>query len=1280
VGCGRAATVAMRKQVGIIRAAGILVAAFVASIVGTSPDAHAQVPAPTVTAISPNSGPAAGGTPTTITGNNFTRATSVKFGSINATSFTVNSATSIAATSPIGSGTLDVTVTNSGGTSATSSADQFTYVAAPTVTAISPNSGSAAGGTPVTITGNNFAGATSVKFGSTNASSFTVNSATSIAATSPTGSGTLDVTVTNSGGTSATSSVDQFTYVAAPTVTAISPNSGSAAGGTPVTITGNNFTGATSVKFGSTNATSFTVNSATSIAATSPIGSGTLDVTVTNSGGTSATSSVDQFTYVAAPTVTAISPNSGPAAGGTPVTITGNNFTGATSVKFGSTNATSFTVNSATSIAATSPIGSGALDVTVTNSDGTSAASAADQFTYGVVPTTTALSSSKNPSNFGQSVTFTAKVTGFSPIGTVTFFDGGVQIGSGPLAAGVATFTTSLLAVGSRSITAKYGGDPKNVASTSAALTQTVSVPTDSIKLREMQVSVTPMIAQLSGEAIVGAIDSAIDAGFSDNPQALTPNGSGFTFHIALGEPVVDIIRSDRGGRSSRANTGNLADGREGNGGGADAGSLANGRQGGNGAPPDTRLIDLPVIPLPPGSGMPPIGETRFSPDEVILQIGSAVTPQQIALITQRFGLTILAEQTIATLGRTVYTFRITNGRSVREMIRLVEAAGLSVAVQPNYTYRLTQDQNNPNVDLGDPAQYAVKKLHLADAHRIAKGDNVVIALIDSEIDSNQPDLVGRVTDRFDAGCGATVPDAHGTGMAGAIASHVHLLGVAPHANIIAICAFGGIGQPKAASNKIIKGLDYAIQHGARIVNMSFAGPFDPALSQALQIAREKGILVIAAAGNNGPKSPPLYPGADRSVMAVTATDENDRLFNGSNQGKYVTIAAPGVDILVPSPGAGLQFTTGTSVATANVSGVAALLLSHKPSLKPEEIRAILMTTAQHLGAEGINPQFGAGLVDPLKALEMVVSEKPASEQDSIKHLLASLDANDKRVDDDFSALSYADMDRGGTKAPPPAAPSRDWLAWIDVRGSDFSRNSFGGDLKGAQVNATAGLTHRFTPNFLVGVLVGYEHFDYISQAFNGVLKGDGWTTGTYLGWRFAPNLRFDAAAARSDVLVNDVAGNATGNFTGQRWLTTGGVTGTYGWQSVVLEPSALVYALWEHENSYTDSLGTLQSERNFVTGRTSGGVKMSFPFAWSSAEKLAPYAGLYGDYYFSRDDALAAGLTTVPLLAGWSVRTTAGVLATFDGGAQVAAGGEYGGIGGNTHIWTWRVSGRAPF
>ncbi len=424
-------------------------------------------------------------------------------------------------------------------------------------------------------------------------------------------------------------------------------------------------------------------------------------------------------------------------------------------------------------------------------------------------------------------------------------------------------------------------------------------------------------------------------------------------------------------------------------------GSLANGRQGGNGAPPGTRLIDMAVIPLPPGSGMPPIGETRFSPNEVAMQFGAGTTPQQVAAIVQRFGLTVEAQRPIGVLGRAIYTLRIGNGQSVRQVIDAVEGARVNAAVQPVYTFALTQDQtsqnqnpgdqqagdpNNPNADSGDPAQYIINKFQLADAHRITNGDKVVIAVIDSEIDFKQPNLAGAITDRYDAGCGATAADPHGTGMAGAIVSHGQLMGVAPRASIIAICAFGGSGQPNANTVKIINGLDYAIQHGARIVNMSFAGPRDPALSQALQIAREKGILLIAAAGNAGPKSPPLYPGADPSVMAVTATDEHDRVFNGANQGSYVTVAAPGVNILVPAPDGGIQFTTGTSVATANVSGVAALLIAHKPSLTPEDIRALLVKTAKHLGSRGTNPQYGAGLVDPLKALETEVSQAPAAQ------------------------------------------------------------------------------------------------------------------------------------------------------------------------------------------------------------------------------------------------------------------------------------------------------------
>ncbi len=291
----------------------------VSTIGGTSPAVSADqftytAPVPTVTAISPNTGSTNGGTAVTITGTGLTAATAVDFGTVAATGVTVKSDTSIVATSPAGSaGAVDVTVTTAGGTSAKSSADQFTYavIPAPTVTAVSPNSGTTAGGQTVTVTGTNLTGATAVDFGATAGTSVTVNSAgTSLTVVDPKGTaGAVDVTVVTPGGTSAKSSADTFTYssCAIPTVTGISPTSGPGAGGTVVTVTGTGFEVAgspatcvaTGVDFGSTAGTSMTVSSATSITVTSPAGTGSVNVTVMNAAGTSATSSSDMFTYAA---------------------------------------------------------------------------------------------------------------------------------------------------------------------------------------------------------------------------------------------------------------------------------------------------------------------------------------------------------------------------------------------------------------------------------------------------------------------------------------------------------------------------------------------------------------------------------------------------------------------------------------------------------------------------------------------------------------------------------------------------------------------------------------------------------------------------------------------------------------------------------------------------------------------------------------------------------------------------------------------------------------------
>jgi outer membrane autotransporter protein len=148
--------------------------------------------------------------------------------------------------------------------------------------------------------------------------------------------------------------------------------------------------------------------------------------------------------------------------------------------------------------------------------------------------------------------------------------------------------------------------------------------------------------------------------------------------------------------------------------------------------------------------------------------------------------------------------------------------------------------------------------------------------------------------------------------------------------------------------------------------------------------------------------------------------------------------------------------------------------------------------------------------------------------------------------------------------------------------------------------------------------------------------------------------------------------------------MVSSGLTGTYQGFGLLIEPSARVYALWERENAYTDSLGTLQTARDFSTGRASTGLKISYPIAWSSTIALAPYVGMYGDYYFSSDNATAAlaasGLPGAVVLDGFSARAIGGMTARFGNGGTIALGAEFSGIGGNASVWTYRARGSVPF
>ena len=275
-------------------------------------DSLSCVVAPAVTDVDPGQGLTTGGQTVTITGSGFTGTTAVTFGPTNAASFSVDSDTTITATTPARpAGLVHVKVTNPAGTSGTPNDTLFGFVVpstqAPTVTSVYPNVGALEGGTIVEIKGTSFIDATAVSFGPTPAASFTIVNNSTIIATSPARpEGLVSIKITNSVGTSVGQPSAWYSFRAVtgppPEVTNVSPKQGSNAGGATITITGTGFTGATAVRFGPTNAASFSVDSDTTITATTPARpNGIVNVTVVTNNGTSLPGSPAWYIYKTIP-------------------------------------------------------------------------------------------------------------------------------------------------------------------------------------------------------------------------------------------------------------------------------------------------------------------------------------------------------------------------------------------------------------------------------------------------------------------------------------------------------------------------------------------------------------------------------------------------------------------------------------------------------------------------------------------------------------------------------------------------------------------------------------------------------------------------------------------------------------------------------------------------------------------------------------------------------------------------------------------------------------------
>lgn len=407
--------------------------------------------------------------------------------------------------------------------------------------------------------------------------------------------------------------------------------------------------------------------------------------------------------------------------------------------------------------------------------------------------------------------------------------------------------------------------------------------------------------------------------------------------------------------------------------------------------PPVPPRQALPPGPPPPSTqpGGPPSGLAdlpTFAPDEVLVTLPDATPETLEASVAQQFNLTILERTPVALLSARIVRLRIPDQRSVAAVIAALQGDARVPVVQPNFIYRFLQGLGQPQPAAAIAStglQYTFTRIALAEAHRFASGAGAAIAVIDSGVDRRHADFTNTTIEEFDATGTTDLLDPHGTSVAGIIAARGTVQGVAPGARVLSARAFtatapGQRGGPTAITVGLAKALDWAVGKGATVVNMSFAGPRDPLLERMITTLGERRIVAVAAAGNGGPTATPAYPAAYPSVVAVTATDADDRLYDQANRGSYIALAAPGVDILAPAPGNTHLFQSGTSFAAPHVAGLVGLMQEVNGHLTPDAIRQILIASVDDLGLPGRDEQYGAGRLNAHRAIEAARAWRPA--------------------------------------------------------------------------------------------------------------------------------------------------------------------------------------------------------------------------------------------------------------------------------------------------------------
>ncbi|TFE31878.1 peptidase S8 [Cohnella luojiensis] len=368
---------------------------------------------------------------------------------------------------------------------------------------------------------------------------------------------------------------------------------------------------------------------------------------------------------------------------------------------------------------------------------------------------------------------------------------------------------------------------------------------------------------------------------------------------------------------------------------------------------------------------------SHYSIDEIVVKFRAPLEEKQLLQLRKDLDLTVVRHT-----GKT-YVFR-----SKKHQTEGLKQYFLNKwdpeFVEPHYLYLTNVRENDmdmdtsiiPNDTLYSEYQWNLPEIATETGWKVTKGsEDVIVAVLDTGVQADHPDLIGRLVEGTNIVDPSSPPDddvGHGTHVAGIIAASVNnnegVAGMTWLTKIMPVKVLDSSGAGSTYS--VAEGIIWATNHGAQIINMSLGNYAEAEfLHDALKYAHERGVVLVAASGNDNTDRPG-FPAAYAEVLAVSATDSDETRAEYSNYGDYIDVAAPGTSIPSTYPGSRYAALSGTSMASPHVAALASLVRAANPGLTNEEVMELLRRTAKDLGTSGQDAEYGFGQIDVRSALQ----------------------------------------------------------------------------------------------------------------------------------------------------------------------------------------------------------------------------------------------------------------------------------------------------------------------